>query len=233
MRLDGARHWRKTLDQIVWMMLRGGATPAQITEVIGDSLHRHRYTQALVVPPWQVLEYSRVITQWSTDTRYLGEDGSPLTLPVTGRGVSFRSLVRKALPRAEASDVLKVLARYNSVRRLKGGRVQFLSNTLLPNGGEQALFLGYTLSALEGVVGTCYANLNIPDSTQHLVQRMAIAERFDMSRGREFDAYSRETTPAMLASCDAWTKRREIKGFLGSKDRAGYAGVVICWIKAR
>ena len=107
------------------------------------------------------------------------------------------------------------------------------SNTLLPNGGEQALFLGYTLSAVEGVIGTCYANLNIPDSPQHLVQRMAIAERFDMSRGPEFDAYSRETTPAMLASCDAWTKRREIKGPLRGKDRAGYAGVVICWIKAR
>ena len=51
---------------------------------------------------------------------------------------------------------------------------------------------------------------------------MAIAERFDMSRGPEFGAYGRETTPAMLAGCDAWAKRREIKGPLRSGDRAGY-----------
>jgi hypothetical protein len=235
MRIDGARNWPKTLDNFVWLLLRAGVKPQQIMKTLAQSIHRHRHTQALVVPRPQVLEYSRVITQWLTDPQYLDELGATVALSVTGKRLSFRSLVRKALPRAEASDVLKVLSRYGIVRRLPSRRVQLVADTLLPKGEDQAQFLAYTLSALEGIIDTCHANLATRDPKQQLgqIQRLVIAERFDMSRIAEYDAYARKSAHAMLAKHDAWLKRREINGPRRGKARVGYVGIGIFGFKAR
>jgi hypothetical protein len=235
MRLDGARNWPKTLDHFVWILMRAGVKPAQITKAIGESLHRHRHTLALVVPSAHVLEYPRVITEWLTDPIYLDRHGNTLALPITRPRPSFHSLVRKALPRADASDVLKVLARYGIVRRIPSRRVQLLADAFLPKGEEQAQFLGYTLSALEGIIDTCYANLTTRDPKKQLgqIQRIVTAERFDMSRIAEYDAYARKSAHAMLAKHDAWLKRREIKGPIRGKRRVGCVGIGIFGFKAR
>jgi Family of unknown function (DUF6502) len=235
MRIDGARNWPKTLDHFVWFLLRAGVKPEQITKTLATSVSRHRYTQALVVPSPQVLEYSRVITEWMTDPLYLDDYGNTVTLPVTGARMSFRSLVRKALPHEDAGDVLKVLSSHGIVRRIPSRRVQLLADTFLPNGQEQAQFLAYTLSALEGIIDTCHANLTARDSKKQFgqVQRLVIAERFDMSRIAEYDAYARRSVHAMLAKHDAWLKRREINGRVCGKGRVGYVGVGIFGFKAR
>jgi hypothetical protein len=235
MRLDGARHWPKTLDHFVWFLMRAGVKPGEITKAIGESLHRHRHTQALVVPPPQVLEYPRVITEWLTDPIYLDERGNTLALPITGTRLSFRSLVRKALPGADSSDVLNVLSRYGIVRRIPSRRVQLLADAFLPKGEEQAQFLATTLSALEGIIDTCYANLTTRDPKQQLgqLQRIVTAERFDMSRIAEYDAYTQKTAHAILAKHDAWLKRREIDGPIRGKGRVGYVGIGIFGFKAR
>ena len=65
------------------------------------------------------------------------------------------------------------------------------------------------------------------------VQCLVIAERFDMSRIAEYDAYARKSAHAMLAKHDAWLKRREINGPLGPNDRVGYVGIGIFGFKAR
>src|SRR6266702_8010771 len=82
MRIDGARNWSKTLDHFVWFLMRAGVEPEQITKALAHCVHRHRHTKALVVPRPEVLEYSRVITQWLTDPQYLDEFGASLPLPV-------------------------------------------------------------------------------------------------------------------------------------------------------
>ena len=235
MRIDGARNWPKTLDHFVWFLLRAGVKPEQVTKTLTNSVNRHRYTQALVVPRPQVLEYSRVITEWMTDPLYLDAYGNTVALPVTGTRRSFRSLVRKALPHEEAGDVLKVLSRHGILRRIPSRRVQLLADTFLPNGQEQAQFLAYTLSALESIIDTCHANLTTRDAKQQLgqIQRLVIAERFDMSRIAEYDAYARKSAHAMLAKHDAWLKRREIKGPVRGKGRVGYVGIGIFGFKAR
>ncbi|MHB8478008.1 MAG: DUF6502 family protein [Steroidobacteraceae bacterium] len=159
-------------------------------------------SKTLVVPRPQVLEYSRVITEWLTDPLYLDDYGNTVTLPVAGSRMSFRSLVRKALPHEDAGDVLRVLSRHGIVRRIPSRRLQLLADTFLPNGQEQAQFLAYTLSALEGIIDTCHANLTTRNSKKQLgqVQRLVIAERFDMSRIAEYDAYARKSAHAMLAN---------------------------------
>jgi Family of unknown function (DUF6502) len=234
MRIDGARNWPKTLDHFVWFLLRAGVKPEQIAKSMGDSVHRHRYTKALAVPRPQVLEYSRVITEWMRDPLYLDGYGNTLTLPVSGARLSFRSLVRKALPHEDAEEVLRVLSRHEIVRRVPTRRVQLLADTFLPNGQEQAQFLAYTLSALEGIIDTCHANLTNHDPKKPgQVQRLVIAERFDMSRIAEYDTYARKSAHAMLAKHDAWLKRREINGPIRGKGRVGYVGVGIFGFKAR
>jgi hypothetical protein len=235
MRIDGARNWPKTLDHFVWFLLRAGVKPEQVTKTLANSVNRHRYTQALVVPRPQVLEYSRVITEWMTDPAYLDAYGNTMALHVTGTRRSFRSLVRKALPHEEAGDVLKVLSRHGIVRRIPSRRVQLLADTFLPTGQEQAQFLAYTLSALEGIIDTCHANLTTRDAKKQLgqIQRLVIAERFDMSRIAEYDAYARKSAHAMLAKHDAWLKRREIKAPVRGKGSVGYVGIGIFGFKAR
>jgi hypothetical protein len=88
------------------------------------------------------------------------------------------------LPHEDPDDVLKVLSRHGIVRRVPTRRVQLLADMFLPKGEEQAQFLAYTLSALEGIIDTCHANLtnSDPKKAGH-VQRLVIAERFDMSLG--------------------------------------------------
>jgi hypothetical protein len=110
-----------------------------------------------------------------------------------------------------------------------------LADTFLPNGQEQAQFLAYTLSALEGIIDTCHANLTTRDSKKQLgqIQRLVIAERFDMGRIAEYDAFARKSAHAMLAKHDAWLKRREINGPVHGKGRVGYVGVGIFGFKAR
>jgi hypothetical protein len=215
--------------------MRASVKPARITKAIGESLHRHRHTQALVVPSAQVLEYPRVITEWLTNPIYLDEHGNTLVLPINETRLSFHSLVRKALPRTDASDVLRVLTRYGIVRRTPNRRVQLLADAFLPRGQEQAQFLGYTLSALEGIIDTCYANLTTRDPKKQLgqIQRIVTAERFDMSRIAEYDAYTRKSAHAMLAKHDAWLKRREIRGPIRGKGRVGCVGIGIFGFKAR
>jgi hypothetical protein len=234
MRIDGARNWPKMLDHFLWFLLRAGVKSEQVAKTLADSLHRHRYTQALEVPRPQVLEYSRVITEWLTDPQYLDEYGNAVALPITGTRLSFRSLVRKALPYEDAGDVLRVLSGHGIVRRIPNRRVRLLADTFLPNGQEQAQFLAYTLSALEGIVDTCHANLTYRDPKKPgQVQRLVIAERFDMTRIDEYDAYARKTAHALLAKHDAWLKRREIKGPVHGKGRVGYVGIGIFGFKAR
>jgi hypothetical protein len=92
--------------------------------------------------------------------------------------------------------------------------------------------LASVVSALEGIIDTCPANLTNPKKPGQ-VQRLVLAERFDMSRIAEYDAYARKSAHAMLAKHDAWLKRREINGPIRGKGRVGYVGVGIFGFKAR
>jgi hypothetical protein len=144
-------------------------------------------------------------------------------------------LVRQALPSADASLVIVTLSRHGLVGRTRDGRVRMRATAFLPRGGERAQFLAYTLSALEGIIDTCYSNLTTRDRQKQIgqLQRVVFAERFDMRRLPEYDAFLRDSAAAFLVKHDAWLKRREIKQTTGPKARVGYVGVGIFGFKAR
>jgi hypothetical protein len=234
-RIDGARHWPRTLDQFIWLLLRAGITPDQLTRVMRASLRKHRNTRALAMPSPEVLEYSRVLTHWQNEPEYLDEYGNARSLNLTGRSASFASLVRQSIPNAQASEVLAVLSRHGLVSNARNGRVRMLATAFLPRREQRAQFLAYTLSSLEGIFDTCYSNLTTKDPKKHLgqMQRTAVSERFDMRRLAEYDAFLRDSAAAFLVKHDSWLKRREIKQTTATNNRIGYVGVGIFGFRAR
>jgi hypothetical protein len=234
-RIDGARHWPKTLDQLVWLLLRAGVTPERLTQALGASLRKHRATRPLAMPSPEVLEYSRVLTHWQTEPEYLDEHGNARSLKLAGRSPSFASLVRQALPGADVSLVMAILSRHGLVGRTRDGRVRMRATAFLPRGEQRAQFLAYTLSALEGIIDTCYSNLTTRDRQKQIgqLQRVVFAERFDMTRLAEYDAFLRDSAAAFLVKHDAWLKRREIRHTAAPNSGIGYVGVGIFGFRAR
>ncbi len=234
-RIDGARHWPKTLDQFVWLLLRAGITREQLTQALGASLRKHRKTRALVMPPPEVLEYGRVLTYWQNEPAYLDERGCARPLSLTGRSASFASLVRQSVPRAHAPDVFAVLSRHGLVSNARNGRVRMLATAFLPRRKQRAQILAYALSSLEGILDTCYCNLTTTDPKKYSqLQRTAVAERFDMTRLAEYDAFLRDSAAAFLVKHDAWLKRREIRQTTAPPNsRIGCVGVGVFGFRSR
>jgi len=234
-RIDGARHWRKSLDRFVWFLLRAGVDHAEIVRALRTSLRNHQGTRALAVPNPEVLEYSRILTHWQTEPAFLDEHGMARSLALSGGSVSFKALVHQALPHADASDVLNVLSRYRLLSRSRDGRVRMLASAFLPRGARRAQFLAYTLSTLEGIIDTCYANLTSHEPSKNVgqMQRAVIAERFDLKHLAEYDAFLRDSAAAFLTKHDAWLKRREVKQPGPGRRRVGYVGVGIFGFRAR
>ena len=110
-----------------------------------------------------------------------------------------------------------------------------LASAFLPRRKQRAQFLAYTLSSLEGIFDTCYSNLTTKDPQKHIgqLQRTAVAERFDMTRLAEYDAFLRDSAEAFLVKHDAWLKRREVKQMTSAHGQIGYVGVGIFGFKAR
>ena len=230
--IDGARHWPRTLDQFIWLLLRAGITREQLTKVLSASLHKHRKTRALAMPSPQVLEYGRVLTFWQHEPAYLDERGRPRPLDLTGRGASFASLVRQSVPHAQPAEVMAVLSHNGLVSTARNGQVRLLAAEFLPRRKQRAQIIAYTLSSLEGFIGTCHFNLTTRDRKQHITQRTAVASRFDMAHMPEYRAFLRDSAAAFLVKHDAWLKRREIRT-PGAQGRTGHVGVGIFGFKGR
>ena len=137
--IDGARHWPRTLDQFVWLLLRAGVSADQITQSVGVSLGQRRSTRALKMPLPEVLEYSRVLTQWQNDPAYLDDYGAARSLKLSGQPPSFTSLVRQALPSADAGTVRGVL-----VRRVYPTTLSAATLPVAPDNAEHAYAAGRT-----------------------------------------------------------------------------------------
>ena len=98
----------------------------------------------------------RILSLWSTNTRYLSTGGLPLDLPLDlqPEGPSFSELVDKALPGKLARTVLKELRRRGLVQLLPDEIVRYRKTTALPTelsatalayASEQMRLLGNTL----------------------------------------------------------------------------------------
>lgn len=234
-RMDGVAHWRKTLDRLIWILLRAGIDPDEIVDSTVRVVKARRSTPALAMPPPEVLEYARVLTFWRNEPQFLDAAGQPLVLAAIGKPPTFKSLVQMALTRADAQDVLTVLRHHRLVSERRDGRITLLGRALLPRTAQRAQFVAYALAAIEGLVDTCYTNLNARDPAQSLglLQRIAVAERFDPSYLRQYDSFMRAQAEAFLLKQDEWLQRREIHAPTKRKTRAVHVGVGVYGFRAR
>ena len=234
-RMDGVAHWRKTLDRLIWILLRAGIDPDEIVDSTVRVVKARRSTPALAMPPPEVLEYARVLTFWRNEPQFLDAAGQPLVLAAIGKPPTFKSLVQMALTRADAQDVLTVLRHHRLVSERRDGRITLLGRALLPRTAQRAQFVAYALAAIEGLVDTCYTNLNARDPAQSLglLQRIAVAERFDPSYLRQYDSFMRAQAEAFLLKQDEWLQRREIHATTKRKTRAVHVGVGVYGFRAR
>lgn len=235
-RMDGVAHWPKIVDQLIWMLLRAGIEPGDIAAASARSLERRRGTRALPMPRQEVLEYVRVVTFWRNEPRYLDVAGRPLALLPTGKAPSFKHLVELAVPGAASRSVLELFRRNRLVSIGRQGRITLLGNALLPRSAHRAQFIAYSLGAIEGLVDTCYTNLNAADPARSLglLQRTAMAERFDLDCLPQYDVFMREQAEAFLLKQDAWLKRHETKNPAKRKNaRAAYVGIGVYGFRAR
>ena len=68
-----------------------------------------------------LLDASHVLTLWFSDPRYLGADGKPRLLPLTGSGPSITSLTQRVDPALDVRAVLKCLLKTRALRK-RGNR---------------------------------------------------------------------------------------------------------------
>jgi hypothetical protein len=225
-RLDGSGHWREMLDHLTWFLRRTGVTSEALAIEFQKGLKRHRNLKSLTVPPPEVLEYARVLTRWVTDPAFVDEHGKPRTLCFRGRGGSFTSLVRHAIPEANPTDVLEILERCGIIERTSDGRIQAISTTFFPKKGKNdAHILGYALHGIEAMMASARANLTSTDPSGQWCQflRMASSERFDLKYLPQYDAFSRASALEELERNDQWFRRHEAKG---KRSRPGEVGCV-------
>ena len=234
-RMDGVAHWRKTLDRLIWMLLRAGIDPDEIVDRTVRVVKARRRTAALAMPSPEVLEYARVLTFWRNEPQFLDAAGRPLVLAAIGKSPTFKSLVQMALPRADAQHVLTVLRHHRLVSEGRHGRITLLGRALLPRTAQRAQFVAYALAAIEGLVDTCHTNLNARDPAQSvgLLQRIAVAERFDPRYLRQYDSFMRAQAEAFLLKQDEWLQRREVNAPTKRKTRAVHVGVGVYGFRAR
>lgn len=210
-RLDGARHWRRTLERYLTLYLMGGVSPEEISDATTAILKRQRHVQQHPVPTVEVLEYSRVLTHWRADPAFLDGKAIARPLPLRGRA-SFTALVKASLGDAKARDVLNTLRAHHLVTVDRKKRICMQSNAFLLKGIEKGHALGYSLSTLEGIVDTTYSNITTPDqdSTVGRFHRTVFAERFDERDLTAYDRFLREEGIQFLVRQDQWLKGREL-----------------------
>ena len=235
LRLNGIEHWQKTLDRLIWMLLRAGIDASAITISTQESLQRHRGTRALRLPPPEVLEYGRVLTFWRTEPEFLDSEGVPRPLPLSGKAVSFRALVQKAVPGCTVGHVLDVLRHHQLISLDRKRRVTLRAIAFLPRNAQRAHFVAFTLSALEGIMDTCHRNLTAKDPAKNIahMQRVASAERFNLKYLKDYDRFLRDQATDFLLKQDAWLKRHEVKSNSTLKARVAHVGVGVFGFRAR
>ena len=234
-RLDGVEHWPQTLDRLIWMLMRAGIDPRQITAKTAQIVKAHRNIRTLRIPPPNVLEYARVLTYWRNEPQFLDEQGAPRSLPITGGASSFSTLLRKALPGSSVNDVLAVLRRHQLISVGTHRCVRLRASAFLPRNAQRAHFLAYTLSAVEGIIDTCHQNLNARKPADNIgrLQRVASAERFDLRFIKDYDLFLRHQATDFLLKQDAWLKRHEVKSTGRGNARGAQVGVGVFGVRAR
>jgi hypothetical protein len=207
-------HWQGTLARHIWFLRRAGIASAQIEREVARSLEECLGLRKLQVPGSDERMYARILTHWRHESGYLDAKGRPLALRFEGRSPTFRSLVRAAVPGADASKALDALKCYYLVSHSPLGVITLIADGLSLDGVQRGPLLSLTHTALEALTDTCYANLHArqPPNGALRIQRTAHTYYLDRRHLRAYEEFLNESAQAFLTMHETWLKRHEVKG---------------------
>jgi hypothetical protein len=205
--------WRRTLSRHIWFLRSAGITAAEIEQAIARCLGQSLKIRKLLVPVTDERMYSRILVHWRHDSAYLDNRGQPRALRLEGPPPTFRSLIRAAVPGADASRMLGLLKRYRLVSQSSHGVVRLITGGFSPSGDQQGYLLGTTLASLEALMDTCYANLHAgqPMRSAQRLQLRAYTEYLDRRHLGAYEEFLNESGQVFLAMHETWLKRHEVK----------------------
>jgi hypothetical protein len=206
-------HWQRTLGRHVWFLRRAGVPSAKIEREITRHLRECRNIRELPAPAADERMHPRILTHWLHESAYLDNRGLPRALRFKGHTPTFRSLVRAAVPGADASKVLGAMKRCRLVSQSAHGIVRLLAVGSFQRGVQQGPLLCATLASLEALTDTCYVNLRAgqPMSSGSRLQGRAFTEHLDRRHLRAYEEFLNESAQVFLAMHEAWLKRHEVK----------------------
>ena len=206
-------HWQRTLARHVWFLRRAGIASAQIEREVDRSLEECLRLRKLQVPASDERMYARILTHWRHESGYLDAKGRPLALRFEGRSPTFRSLIRAAVPGADASKALAALKCYRLVSHSTHGIIRLLTDGFSLDGVQKGPLLSLTHTALEALTDTFYANLQArqPSDGALRIPRTAYTDYLDRRHLRAYEEFLNESAQAFLVMHEAWLKRHEVK----------------------
>jgi hypothetical protein len=231
----GIGHWQRGLARHVWFLRRAGIPSVQIEREVSRDLR-----QCLKLRPLPVLTRDeemvpRILAHWQHDCAYLDENGQPRALRIDGRSPSFRSLVRAAVPGADASAALAILKRHRRVSYDREGVVRLLGDDILPRGAPRELLLSETLAALDAVTATGYANYCARRRSGGSLrfQRTVVSDHLDRRSRRAYEEFLNESAQVFLAMHESWLRRHEVKNVDHRRSHLSRVGVGLFGIRGR
>jgi hypothetical protein len=206
-------HWHRTLARHIWLLRRAGIASAQIEREVARSLEQCPGLRKLQLPAPDERMYARILTHWQHESGYLDAKGRPLALRFEGRSPTFRSLIRAAVPGADASKALASLKRYHLVSHSAHGIIRLIADRFFPHDVQGGPLLSLTHAALEALTDTCYANLRARQrrNRSSRIQRMTYTEYLDRRSLRAYEEFLNESANAFLTMHESWLKRHEVK----------------------
>ena len=163
--------------------------------------------------PLEWWAYGRVLSLWHQSPEFTDAEGQPLNLPLQGRSASFRSLVRRALPKAEPAQILKGLVSLGAVHRVTRNRLKVTMRSLIIKDRSQ-ITLDRAVQILDALVSTLHFNLVKSRSSRPgrgLFERSTHSEMFDMKHFRALDKLVRRHGQSFLEFLDAWMNKHEVR----------------------
>ena len=182
------------------------------------------------------LEYwSRAVTRWASDPRFLGTDGRPRDLAFSIGEPSFSTLVALALPRERADLCRDILLATGAIIRLPGGKLRWRERAALAHGAESGFVLADEyLRPLRALLLALQTNLlRRAKGTQPIAFQMGVSgfeiSQEDMSELHRF--VDRHGT-AFLETVDDWisnrVQERQRNGDFPSDPVRPYLGLYLC-----
>ena len=187
-------------------------TDAQITSAIQTACDTERPPPVRYPTAGRGELWGNVLCRWMEDPKFVDESGQPRVIPVSGSAISFATLVKQAIPGADARVCLDGLLKMRSIARIGSKRVRLRSPATIYSTTSVTFVEGVLLSVRE-LLRTVSWNLSDqsrsgePRLFQRGVTGVEIAENDMNDLLRMVNAHGMN----LLESVNAWANQRAIQ----------------------